>query len=594
MSSSSSAAALPRRETGVAGAGPEAGSKAVVLKVFGPELGEALALAAGHGRGKDYRGVLEPTAAVTQCERSGHPFTPDMLCYLCGLPIPAKEKLSGSEDELYVECEHILPVTEARWFLDLYMTTRTPTDGWTTKALELEYAQSHRVCNQAKSNFSFIQSGDPTTGVPNLSSVGIRKILKNIQVRARAAMDRYSTRPELATILQAIGDTILSRESEIGTRVQKIIDHIESQVPVADPANEGMTLLYRVALLVDPGALSPGLREIHDKWYANDQSAQAEKDRLLDAFVTETFETYPQIDPTKGLLTTIGSDLVPPELLTREKVGEVLKTFFLNYSRQTTEPDPTGSFLMTAVMYGIYHTALTSRLATRYTSADYPSLCTLYERADALRDTDGKILLIFADLPTLPDSVKASCEIAKQNQDRAARAKYRADNAAKEAAAAADRAATNSLGRFAEYMSAEFKRPETRRIIENPTGSAKSLYRAAKQAFILTYPEGIERAREEAAETVSTSIILDALKQENPTLSESLSFKAFSYIVGEPVVESKGGPMKGGRRTYRRKPKPSRSFPRTRRVRRSDRSKKLTRRSSQKSRPETETPTFRY
>lgn len=593
-SSSSSAAAPPRSETGVVGAGPEAGSKAVVLKVFGPQLGEVLALAAGHGKTKDYRGVLEPTGAVTQCERSGHPFKPGMPCYICGLPIPAKEELFGPDDELYVECEHVLPVTEARWFLDLYMTTRPPTDDWTKKALYLEYDQSHRVCNQAKSNFSFLKAGEPGVGVPEVSSVGIKKILKNIQARARDNIAKYSTRPALADLMSQIATTVLNREAAIRSRVQPILDHIREEPAVANPENQGMILLLRTGLLADPGALPTSIRTLHDQWYANAPIAKEETTRLFRLFLEDTYKAYPDLNPDGQLLTTIDTKVFPSGLLTRDLVGEILQTFFLKTGSQMTTPDPYGSFVRSAVYYGLYTRALDTILQRRYTTTEYPTICALYAHADGFREKEPRVLTVFPDLPTLPDPVKSSCEIAKRNEDRAARARERAARANEDAQSVAKTAGRNLLIDFVKYITSEFMSIGMTPADANK--QAKALYPAALDEFVRTYPEGIERAREAAANTVSVAIVLSSMA--TPAATEKLADNAFAFLVGAPVESRQpSGPMKsgpsssmmksfqrtmGGRRTYR-KSKPSTSSPRTRRARHSGRSKRQTTRSSRKS-----------
>jgi hypothetical protein len=174
------------------------GSKALVLKLYGPELGPKLAYAAGYGRGYNYRKVLEPTDATAQCENTGHPYKAGMLCYMCGLPIPAKAEMTGASDELWPECEHILPLTEGRWLLDIYMTNRIQTDPWTVRARQLEYDQAHRVCNQAKRMDSYIVTG--ADGTVAVSRSRIKAILLTVKKRAETDVKKGDKRKTTVAI----------------------------------------------------------------------------------------------------------------------------------------------------------------------------------------------------------------------------------------------------------------------------------------------------------------------------------------------------------------------------------------------------------
>jgi hypothetical protein len=535
-----------------------------------------------------------------------------MDCYLCGLPIPAKEALRGPEDELYVECEHILPVTEARWFLDLYMTNRLPTDEWTKKALELEYDQSHRVCNQAKSNFSFIRV-DTNTGLPGITSVGIKKILKNIQSRAREHVSDYTG--ELRQRMTDIANRIQSREQAIRTRMEGILAHIQSQPAVKEPANEGMILLTRTALLADPGTLPSSLRQIHDEWYANTEKSRELRDKLFNTFVDETLALYPEIDPDNGLRETIDQTIVPPDVLTRALIKGLLQTFFTKYAAQETTPDPTGNFLKTTVLYGIYQKALEVKLSGPRTNADYPTICKLYDVAATYATQDPRITTILSPLSSLPSDIRTKCEIDKKNAEREERARRRVLQPTP------DDVATTTLGDLKAFITTELKAEGLSGAEANRR--ANTLYTIARAAFLATYPEGIDRAKEVAAEEAIGPLALSQLsipptarrpqgvvraekleearaatilsRMRPPEPKPTLSDKIFGYILGDrpqpdidprqqqkrELVIKSGSPYGGA--TYRT-PRRATSSLRTRRARHSGRSKKQRKRSSQKSR----------
>ena len=116
---------------------------------------------------KNARGWLESSNAQTQCGNVIPDWKEDDSCYICGLPF-------GRDPGNSPECEHILPVFQASCFLTLYKSEygRRPTEDvyrtisdkikrdslrnlW--KEMDMEYAWSHRCCNQLKSDWSFLK-----------------------------------------------------------------------------------------------------------------------------------------------------------------------------------------------------------------------------------------------------------------------------------------------------------------------------------------------------------------------------------------------------------------------------------------------------
>jgi hypothetical protein len=414
----------------------DAGSKALVWRLFGPELGDKMALAAGHGKTKKYRKVLEPTDAVTQCERSGSQFTPGMKCYLCGLPIPAKEDLTGSEDELYVECEHILPVTEARWFLDLYMARRPPTDPWTRRALALEYAQAHRVCNQAKSNYSFIATD--AQGNPRVDLYGIDLVLEKIKKRAAKNVERgYGSKvPVARKLMNSIAELDVSQRREpIAERVREIGEHAAN-----DPADAALTVLARTSMLVDPSAFPGPVRAEYDAWVGMGFAEREAMNRArLEGLRKQTYDAYPEIRPEallRGLLRLLKSLSEIPldeyeDLLSEVSVNRILDTYF---DTITTE-DPTGMDILDTVYYGLFRNLYSLMLAR--TPSPTRLLCDLYVRMKDLaiprpdRANPGKrsetppaCVRALGPPPEVPSSVERDCyaqEVAARAEGRSMR-----------------------------------------------------------------------------------------------------------------------------------------------------------------------------
>lgn len=514
----------------------EASSKKVVLKIFGEELGEKLALAAGYGKRKDYRSVLEPTGAVTQCERSGHPFVPNMPCYLCGLPIPDKNLLKGSEDELYVECEHIFPVTEARWFLDLYMTTRPPDDQWTKRAIELEYDQAHRVCNQAKSNFTFIKE-DPATGNPVVNKVGIQKVLKNIQIRARQHVGDYKDR-RLDYLMKQIADTILARSGEIEKRVQTLIAHITSN---PNFKNTNLVVLMRTSLLADPNTLLPSLQQIYSQWYANTENVREYKDRLFQTFLEETYIVYPQLRP-EVIVTTLSIPVEYQSKITSEFVRDTLRRFF----ETNKTPDRSGKSLLSAVYYRIYGSILVD-LMSKVTDANISYFCSLYRRMGVIQKNEPIVATIFGAVPDIPERLQARCEMELRNLERRERTRARelTDEDIEEPATP-EEDATYFLDGLQSHLE--------NRFINNGISPDKAksvsmgIEAEVRKTFIETYPEGIDRAIESAAS--QTDVLIRLTLKDNPTLADTIATKAYNYVLNNRRNETKtyGGSYLNGRR----------------------------------------------
>jgi hypothetical protein len=125
-------------------------------------------------RGCVARKIWEHIGPQQQCNAVIGEFQ-NQTCYICGFEII---KGNDSLDGLYPECEHILPIIQAMFFLDLYRPTdkKLLNQGQIQQeeyeeirnTLEEEYAWSHRVCNQVKGDkYTFLQTKiDTQTNYP--------------------------------------------------------------------------------------------------------------------------------------------------------------------------------------------------------------------------------------------------------------------------------------------------------------------------------------------------------------------------------------------------------------------------------------------
>jgi hypothetical protein len=111
---------------------------------------------------KNCRDIYEPTAVEAQCLNTIGEVKNTDKCYICGFDFdPRTEGLQAT-------CEHILPIIQAIFFLDLY---RGSEKGKHTTAqmdiLRKEYSWAHRCCNYVKADNSFLVTKlNRATGFP--------------------------------------------------------------------------------------------------------------------------------------------------------------------------------------------------------------------------------------------------------------------------------------------------------------------------------------------------------------------------------------------------------------------------------------------
>jgi len=127
---------------------------------------------------KNCRKAYEPSNPATQCNNTIGAFT-DQPCYICGFPITPEEP---EPSFFYSTCEHILPIIQAVFFLDLYRgSDKNLLSPEQLSVLQLEYAWAHQSCNMVKSDDSYlctVLDGKFPTWVYNRNN--IRQILTNI------------------------------------------------------------------------------------------------------------------------------------------------------------------------------------------------------------------------------------------------------------------------------------------------------------------------------------------------------------------------------------------------------------------------------
>ena len=91
----------------------------------------------------------EPSNPTTQCGNVIGKWDNNTPCYICGLKL-----IDDNVKEFPPECEHILPVYQGSLLLELYKASVDKKN--ISPEHNLEYAWSHRCCNQIKSDTSFL------------------------------------------------------------------------------------------------------------------------------------------------------------------------------------------------------------------------------------------------------------------------------------------------------------------------------------------------------------------------------------------------------------------------------------------------------
>uniref|UniRef100_A0A6C0EQ52 Uncharacterized protein n=1 Tax=viral metagenome TaxID=1070528 RepID=A0A6C0EQ52_9ZZZZ len=92
------------------------------------------------------RTIFELSEVETQCKNVVPPKVDDN-CYICGF------KFNEEVEGLQRTCEHILPIIQAVFFLELYTKGKT-----VNPVLLLEYDWAHRCCNYVKNDYSFLKT----------------------------------------------------------------------------------------------------------------------------------------------------------------------------------------------------------------------------------------------------------------------------------------------------------------------------------------------------------------------------------------------------------------------------------------------------
>ena len=181
--------------------------------------------------GLSVRQIWEIASTKTQCNQTAGKLKENNICWICGFPI---DKNAGAGHGLAPECEHVLPVVQARFFLTLYNSDmkNAGLDDKAREALLLEYDWAHTICNQEKRQSSFITS-DTNTNL-NIKKSNIISLLNKIYKSKRLDSDKLKKLIDNENS-KAFKEKRLewkeNRLKVISERIQNIINYLKNGRP---------------------------------------------------------------------------------------------------------------------------------------------------------------------------------------------------------------------------------------------------------------------------------------------------------------------------------------------------------------------------
>jgi hypothetical protein len=199
------------------------------------------------------------------------------ICYLCGCPMQEGQLL---------ECEHILPILPA--LSHLWITKKPYTSSPEQEQIGIEYAWSHRCCNQIKSNMMFIR---PKI---NERKVGY-EINNNINFPREGEIEKYlqelidtaSSKPPSKKSKEYNCDSLFEECNKLGKWNPKINNQIEQKLhPILQQI---ATNLNQLGAAIRPDGSEPTIQQQQADMYIYNLLG---KFKLLSAIKKDDFEKY--------------------------------------------------------------------------------------------------------------------------------------------------------------------------------------------------------------------------------------------------------------------------------------------------------------
>jgi hypothetical protein len=201
---------------------------------------------------KKIRDIWELTSPQNQCMKTiGNP--DGKSCWLCGL------EFNDNIEALKPICEHVLPIAQAVFFLDLYAKRKSilKEDNLpVTEIYNMEYSWAHNLCNLVKNDLVFIKESKDVVNGHRLIEVDTKAVDEFIK---KLKNNSYKLEG-IESIKQYVNDYTwnTTEKPKVIDRIQKVVDFINK------PIKEGsgnLNLLGTAATLsdVNPAFSTPAL-----------------------------------------------------------------------------------------------------------------------------------------------------------------------------------------------------------------------------------------------------------------------------------------------------------------------------------------------
>jgi len=208
----------------------------------------------------EIRKVWELTDETIQCNNIIGKWNLGTDCWICGYTTVksksakrqkrdsiggAKRKREPSEDSSTKEnptgieptCDHVLPVAQARFFLDLYNPSIKPISPESQAVLKLEYEWAHRYCNEVKGDTPYIKNiGTDEEPVWEPDTDAMTEDLNRIYSGLRNPLYYSRYNEGKAVLLEKIGSSKIAknrwlqeRQPIMKKRMQAIADHVNKK-----------------------------------------------------------------------------------------------------------------------------------------------------------------------------------------------------------------------------------------------------------------------------------------------------------------------------------------------------------------------------
>ena len=224
-------------------------------------------------------------------------------CYICGFEIV---DTNNPRAGLSPECEHILPIIQAMFFLDLYRPNDkklcnqgvlNPVEcKEITETLKEEYGWSHRTCNQIKSDlYTFLQTKvDPTTKYPSwdFSENHTKQLLNAIMNTTKFDPGSIQASIETYDKKKGKGSWLRDRVEELRKIMKPIVTRIQSR------GNGGFVAIIGLRNCLNVNKLNTNLRLVLGNYGYNPNEIRPSSPKSLPSTQSSSDSMNIDIDET--------------------------------------------------------------------------------------------------------------------------------------------------------------------------------------------------------------------------------------------------------------------------------------------------------